>query len=138
VNKHAPKLNKVILFYGFSPIADPEALMLWQKDLCESLNLKGRILISPHGINGTLGGEMAEALARFSTAHPIITISAVHMRAVRASPMSTHSGGSHRFVAMNDTHTKQPTPAASRVSRGTKSDAARMSASTRSPITLCE
>ena len=34
--------------------------MLWQKDLCESLNLKGRILISPHGINGTLGGEMAD------------------------------------------------------------------------------
>ena len=50
----------MILFYGFSPIADPEALMLWQKDLCESLNLKGRILISPHGINGTLGGEMAD------------------------------------------------------------------------------
>ncbi len=50
----------MILFYGFTPIADPEALMLWQKDLCESLNLKGRILISPHGINGTLGGEMAD------------------------------------------------------------------------------
>ena len=50
----------MILFYVFSPIADPEALMLWQKDLCESLNLKGRILISPHGINGTLGGEMAD------------------------------------------------------------------------------
>lgn len=50
----------MILFYGFSPIADPEALMLWQRDLCELLNLKGRILISPHGINGTLGGEMAD------------------------------------------------------------------------------
>lgn len=60
MNKHAPKLNKVILFYGFTPIADTEALALWQRDLCESLNLKGRILISPHGINGTLGGEMAD------------------------------------------------------------------------------
>ena len=32
--------------------------MLWQKTLAESLNLKGRVLISKHGINGTLGGEM--------------------------------------------------------------------------------
>ncbi|MEY4658131.1 MAG: hypothetical protein RL466_944, partial [Actinomycetota bacterium] len=60
MNKHAPKLNKVVLYYCFTPIADPEALRLWQKQLCESLNLKGRILISPHGINGTVGGEMAD------------------------------------------------------------------------------
>ena len=60
MNRHAPKLNKVILYYGFTPIADPEAMRLWQKELCERNNLKGRILISPHGINGTLGGEMAD------------------------------------------------------------------------------
>jgi UPF0176 protein len=60
VNKHAPKLNKVVLYYCFTPIADPEAVRLWQKQLCETLNLKGRILISPHGINGTVGGEMAD------------------------------------------------------------------------------
>jgi UPF0176 protein len=52
-------LNKVILYYGFTPIADPETLRLWQRDLCESLDLTGRILISAHGINGTLGGKMA-------------------------------------------------------------------------------
>ena len=50
--------NKVILYYGFAPISDPQAVKLWQKTLCESLNIKGRILISPHGINGTLGGNM--------------------------------------------------------------------------------
>ena len=60
MNKHAPKLNKVILYYKFTPIADPEAVLLWQKYLCQSLNLKGRILISKHGINGTVGGEMAD------------------------------------------------------------------------------
>jgi UPF0176 protein len=60
MNKHAPKLNKVILYYGFTPVADPEAIRLWQKQLCESFNLKGRILISKHGINGTVGGEMAD------------------------------------------------------------------------------
>lgn len=52
------ELQKVILYYAFTPIADLAALRLWQKTLCESLGLKGRILISPHGINGTLGGEM--------------------------------------------------------------------------------
>ncbi len=50
---------KIILFYAFTPIADPEAIRLWQKTLCESLDLKGRILISEHGINGTLGGEIS-------------------------------------------------------------------------------
>lgn len=52
------ELRKVILFYGFAPVADPQALRLWQRDLSESLGLKGRILISEHGINGTLGGRM--------------------------------------------------------------------------------
>ena len=51
-------MPKIILYYGFAPVADPDALRLWQSALCESLNLRGRILISKHGINGTLGGEM--------------------------------------------------------------------------------
>ena len=52
--------NKVILYYAFAPISDTQAVKLWQKTLCESLNIKGRILISPHGINGTLGGAMED------------------------------------------------------------------------------
>ncbi len=51
-------MQKVILYYLFTPIEDPEAIMLWQKTLAGSLNLKGRILISKHGINGTLGGDI--------------------------------------------------------------------------------
>jgi UPF0176 protein len=50
---------KVILFYRFTPLEDPEAIRLWQHTLCESLGLKGRILISRHGINATLGGAMS-------------------------------------------------------------------------------
>jgi UPF0176 protein len=53
------ELQKIILYYGFAPIGDPEAVKLWQKTLCENLGLKGRILISKHGINGTLGGDMS-------------------------------------------------------------------------------
>jgi len=36
---------------------------LWQKTLCERLNLKGRILISKHGLNGTVGGELDDLKA---------------------------------------------------------------------------
>lgn len=53
------ELQKIILYYGFAPVTDPEAVRLWQTTLCESLGLKGRILISRHGINGTLGGDMS-------------------------------------------------------------------------------
>lgn len=56
-------IHKVILYYGFTPIEDPTAIRLWQRDLCELLNLKGRILISQHGINGTLGGEISNLKA---------------------------------------------------------------------------
>ncbi|TQL40383.1 UPF0176 protein [Homoserinimonas aerilata] len=52
-------MPKILLFYCFTPLADPEAIRLWQRDLCESLGLGGRILLSPHGINGTVGGELA-------------------------------------------------------------------------------
>ena len=51
---------KIILFYAFTPVADPTAVRLWQRDLCESLGLKGRVILSKDGINGTLGGELAD------------------------------------------------------------------------------
>ncbi len=51
-------MQKIILYYKFVPIEDTESVMYWQKALCASLGLKGRILISKHGINGTLGGEL--------------------------------------------------------------------------------
>lgn len=57
-------MQKIILFYKFTPIADPEAVRLWQKTLADSLGLKGRILLSAHGINGTLGGNI-EALKSY-------------------------------------------------------------------------
>lgn len=57
-------LAKILLYYVFTPLADPDAVRLWQRDLAESLGLRGRILISEHGLNGTLGGEMG-ALKRY-------------------------------------------------------------------------
>lgn len=54
------KMQKILLYYKFTPLKDPEAVKLWQKNLCNSLNLKGRILVSTHGLNGTVGGEVSD------------------------------------------------------------------------------
>lgn len=49
---------KIVLFYVFTPLPDPEAIRLWQQTLAASNNLTGRILISEHGINATVGGDV--------------------------------------------------------------------------------
>lgn len=56
-------MQKVILYYNFTPIEDPEAIRLWQKNLCERLNLTGRIIVAEQGINGTLGGHIDDVKA---------------------------------------------------------------------------
>ena len=53
-------MQKILLYYKFTPLSDPEAVKLWQKTLCDSLNLRGRILVSRHGLNGTVGGELED------------------------------------------------------------------------------
>lgn len=49
---------KIVLFYAFTPLADPEAIKLWQRDLGNALGLRGRLIISKDGVNGTLGGDL--------------------------------------------------------------------------------
>ena len=51
---------KIRLFYVFTPLPDPEAIRLWQRDLCRSLKLTGRIIVSAHGVNGTVGGDLPD------------------------------------------------------------------------------
>lgn len=51
-------MQKILLYYKFTPVKEPELLKLWQKTLCDSLGLKGRILVSAQGINGTVGGDI--------------------------------------------------------------------------------
>lgn len=55
--------SRILLYYKFTPIADPQAVRLWQWNLCERLGLRGRILISEHGINGTVGGNLTAVKA---------------------------------------------------------------------------
>lgn len=47
---------KILLYYKYVPISDPDQLKIDQKDLCQKLNIKGRILVSTEGINGTVAG----------------------------------------------------------------------------------
>ncbi len=56
-------MGKIILYYQFVALADPDMTMRWQRELCERLELKGRIIISAHGINGTVGGELKNVKA---------------------------------------------------------------------------
>ena len=50
----------VILFYKYVEIADAELFAGRQRALCESLGLKGRIIIASEGINGTLAGPAGD------------------------------------------------------------------------------
>lgn len=56
-------MQKIILYYKFVQVKDPQMTMRWQRELCARLNLQGRIIISEHGINGTLGGDLADVKA---------------------------------------------------------------------------
>ncbi len=51
-------IAKVLSFYRFTEVTDPEAVRLWQRELCRRLGLGGRIIVSVQGINGTVGGEV--------------------------------------------------------------------------------
>jgi UPF0176 protein len=47
---------KIILYYKYTPIENPEAFTVEHKELCKRLGFTGRVLIAPEGINGTLEG----------------------------------------------------------------------------------
>lgn len=49
---------QVLLYYRYTPIADPAAYHAAHRTLCESLELRGRILIGGEGINGTVSGTV--------------------------------------------------------------------------------
>jgi UPF0176 protein len=49
---------QVLAYYKYIEIDNPEQLMQIQKQLCQKLDLKGRILIAKEGINGTLEGTL--------------------------------------------------------------------------------
>lgn len=64
--------SKIALYYRFAPLADPEAVRLWQQALAERWGLTGRIIVAPHGINGTVGGpiDAVKQYVKTTRTHP--------------------------------------------------------------------
>lgn len=58
--------HKVILFYKFLDVENPEALREDQFLICNDLNLKGRMLIAKEGINATFEG-VTDALEEYKS-----------------------------------------------------------------------
>ena len=56
-----------LLYYQYTKLADPAAIMAAQRALGNRLGLKGRIIIATEGINGTVAGS-AEACASYMAA----------------------------------------------------------------------
>ncbi len=64
----APLYN-VLLYYQFVPIADPEVFAAEHRLLCESLGLRGRILVATEGLNGTVSGPVSACDAYRAAMH---------------------------------------------------------------------
>jgi UPF0176 protein len=47
---------RVLLYYCYTPIEDPEAFRIQHHQYCADLGLRGRIVIAAEGINGTVSG----------------------------------------------------------------------------------
>ena len=53
---------RVLLYYKYVTIDDPETFAAEHLEFCKENNLKGRILVSTEGINGTLSGTKEETV----------------------------------------------------------------------------
>lgn len=66
--------HEILLYYLYGHIDNPEQLKKEQREICTKLNLKGRIIISHEGINGTVGGLKQDTQAYINTcgSHPFL------------------------------------------------------------------
>ena len=71
--KHPAGKLIVLLYYKFVQIPDPSYEVFLHKKVCESIGLKGRILIAEEGINGTVCGtrRQVEEYKRFCNGHSL-------------------------------------------------------------------
>lgn len=49
---------EILLYYKYVDVEDPEKFKSQQFELCKQLDLKGRIIVSKEGINGTVEGKV--------------------------------------------------------------------------------
>ncbi|MDS8935010.1 hypothetical protein RLK94_00475, partial [Streptococcus pneumoniae] len=52
--------HNVLLYYLYTPIENPEEFAAEHLAACKEIGLKGRILVSDEGINGTCSGTIEQ------------------------------------------------------------------------------
>lgn len=60
---------RVLLYYKYAKIDNPERFRVEHLELCRRLNLKGRILVSEEGLNGTVSGTTEETERYMEAVH---------------------------------------------------------------------
>ncbi len=62
----------LLLYYGLTPVADPHATALWQRELAARCRVWGSVVVTPHGLAADLGGpaDALETYARATREHP--------------------------------------------------------------------
>jgi len=63
------KSYRVLLYYGYTPISNPDHYRDEHHRLCLRLNLLGRVIVAPEGINGTVSGLTADCDAYMAALH---------------------------------------------------------------------
>lgn len=73
-------MYQILLYYKYTPIADPELFRQEQWGLCQRLGLKGRIIVGKEGLNGTVEGtqEATEEYVRLLRENP--SFADIHMK----------------------------------------------------------
>lgn len=61
------KPYRVLLYYIYTPITDPEAFREAHHALCLQLNLLGRVIVAAEGLNGTVSGLAADCQTYMDT-----------------------------------------------------------------------
>ncbi|SEJ27409.1 UPF0176 protein [Bhargavaea ginsengi] len=61
--------HRVLLYYKYVPIEDPETYAQEHLEFCRELGLKGRILIGAEGINGTCSGTVEQTQKYMDAMH---------------------------------------------------------------------
>jgi UPF0176 protein len=73
-------MYQILLYYKYTPIADPELFRREQWDLCQRLHLKGRIIVGKEGLNGTVEGTLEATEEYVKTLRADHRFADIHMK----------------------------------------------------------
>lgn len=65
------KPYKVLLYYKYTPVENPEAFSREHLAKCNEIGIKGRILVAEEGFNGTVAGTLAQTEAYKAYVHSL-------------------------------------------------------------------